>query len=284
MDLFRRNTKPPPADAARKGMFRAKTTENLETVRAKLAAVNEEVARLEADADRVALAAALDDNPSTGFAAISSLQEARARRDMLQRAEVAALAAENARLAALRSAADKARDRALAQHAGVMEREAAVIEDACAALQQSFTRAAAAQAASLALLPAKMRQEFSGTLGLMTVHCLRQLVEEELGRLGRGSLAPLVPRFAAPHERRHDGFIPPLVETIKTVTSLRHRLSPIPEVAASPPAADALAPAELQPSVGGDAASDDLEGKESEAEQTPASSTSPAYTEASESF
>src|SRR5580704_15967859 len=136
--LFRSDTRPPSKEAAVKGMFRAKTTENLETVRAKLTAVNEELARLEADADRVALAAALDDNPSIGFAAISSLQEARARRDMLQRAEVAALAAEQTRLNELRSKADKARSRALSQKLGEMERHTISLTAALAGVRDHF--------------------------------------------------------------------------------------------------------------------------------------------------
>jgi hypothetical protein len=286
--LFRSDTKPPPRDAAAKGMFRAKSVENLEIVNGKLQAVEQEIQTAEAALRDASLAAALaepnTDAAAKGFEAIGQLQALRAQKELLLHARAKAQEAENARLTDLRSKADRARERALAQHAGVMEREAAVIEDACATLQASFTRAAAAQAASLALLPARLRQEFSGTLGLMTIHYLRQLVEEELGRLGRGSPAPLVPRFAAPHERRHDGFIPPLVETIKTVTSLRHRLSPIPEIApvASSAGADALAPAEFQPSVGGDAASDEI--REGGEPGNSLGSSPPPYTEDSEAY
>jgi hypothetical protein len=272
MDLFRRNTKPPPADAAAKGQFKPKSLVQLEQVRAKLAAVNDEVARLEADADKIALAAALDDNPSTGFAAISSLQEARARRDMLQRAEVAALAAENARLAALRSAADKARDRALAQHFATLEREAAIAADACATLQTAFAKMAAAQSSASALLPARLRQELSGQLGALTIEYLRMLTNQEIGRLGRGSPTPLLQRFSTPHERRVDGMIPHLTETIKSLTGIKARLVLDIDRRSSPPI-DAPLPVacEVPPSLMGDRAL---------AAREPSST----YTEASESF
>src|SRR6202035_2571025 len=92
--LFRSDTKPPPADAAAKGRFKAKSLMNLEFVREKLAGINREIVAAEADLDRVALTAAISDNASLAFEPISRLQELRARRDMLQRAEVAALAAE----------------------------------------------------------------------------------------------------------------------------------------------------------------------------------------------
>jgi hypothetical protein len=254
--LFRSDQRPPPADAAKRGQFKPKSLVQLEAVRLKLAAVNDEVARLEADADRVALAAALDDNPSTGFAAISSLQEARARRDMLQRAEIAALTAENARLAALRSAADKARDRALAQHMATLEREAVIAADACATLQTAFAKMAAAQASATALLPPKLRTELSGQLGVVTLEYLRIIVNQELGRLGRQSPAPLVQRFSTPHEHRQTGAIPPLPETIKSLTGIKTRL--VLDIASAPQPAGDDAPhpvaCEVPPSLMGDRA------------------------------
>jgi hypothetical protein len=105
MDLFRRNTKP-PANAA-KGYFRPKAQVNLETVTAKLQAVEAEIATAEAELSKVSLAAVLADD-QTGFQAVSSLNELRTRRELLQHALGAATAAENARLNELRSKADKA--------------------------------------------------------------------------------------------------------------------------------------------------------------------------------
>jgi hypothetical protein len=289
MDLFRRSTKPPPRDAAVKGMFRAKATVDLETVNGKLQAVEAEIATAEAALRDASLAAALAD-PNTdaaakGFEAIGQLQALRAQKELLIHARAKAQEAENARMADLRSKADKLAERARAQHSATLEREAAVIEEACAVIQGSFDKLAGSQASFSALLPAKLRAEFTGTMGLLTVAGLRQLVEQQLGKLGRASSTPYQQRFTAPNERRVDGHIPPLTETISSITSLRHRLSPIPEVApvASSAGADALAPAELQPLAGGDAAQDEL-GRESEPGQPLGSSPSPAYTEASETF
>jgi hypothetical protein len=178
MDLFRRSTKPPPKEAARKGMFKSKTTENLETVRVKLAQVNEELARLEADTDKIALAAALDDNPSIGFAAISSLQEARARRDMLQRAEVAALANESARLNELRSRADKARSRARAQHQGEVERQTISVANDLVSLRNSFRKLVGAAIGIQKNLPSHLTGHIrEGIEGALSEKNLRMIVD-----------------------------------------------------------------------------------------------------------
>ena len=112
MDLFRRSTKPPPRDAAVKGMFRAKATVDLETVNGKLQAVEAEIATAEAALRDASLAAALAD-PNTdaaakGFEAIGQLQALRAQKELLIHARAKAQQAENARLVDLRSKADRA--------------------------------------------------------------------------------------------------------------------------------------------------------------------------------
>jgi hypothetical protein len=181
-----------------------------------------------------------------------------------------------------------------------LEREAVIAAEHCAGLQHAFTKMAAAQASVLALLPARLRNELTGSLGLMTVNYLRHLVvEQELGRLGRGSPSPLVPRFAAPSERRTDGYIPPLVETVKSISGVKHRLdidrgpsptadAPLPIVGEASSRADDRAPAASEEVIdlrGHDLGVPkvfDLEGKESEGQQP--SSPSPAYTEDSEAY
>jgi hypothetical protein len=87
MDLFRRrSTKPPAPDAAAKGQFRAKATENLEIVKAKLAAVEAEIATAESELSKVSLAAVLADDQNAGFECVGRLSELRTRRELLQRA------------------------------------------------------------------------------------------------------------------------------------------------------------------------------------------------------
>jgi hypothetical protein len=169
---------------------------------------------------------------------------------------------------------------------GRIEAGAAIIADACAVIQKEFDRIAVAQQAFSALLPARLRGELTGAMGLMTVACLRQLVEQEFGRLGRGSQTPLTPRFTAPDEKRTDGSIPPLVETITRVTGVKSRII-APEIqiapAVLPAGVDAPALAEFQPSVGGGAASDEIREGGEGINHMPSSPT-PAYAEQSESF
>jgi hypothetical protein len=289
MDLFRRKTSPPPKEAAAKGMFKARATQDLQTVTIKLAAVEAEIAMAEAALRDASLAAALaepnTDAAGKGFEAIGQLQALRANKELLLHARAKAQEAENARLNELRSKADKARERALTQHMATLEKEAAIASDACQALQAAFDKMAAAQSSVAALTPARLRSELTGQLGILTLEYLRMLINQNLGKLGRASPTPLVQRFSVPHERRTDGFIPELVDTVKSITGIKARLVPIPEIApvASSAGADALAPTVPHPAVGGDAAApDDLEGGEG-INHMP-SSPSPAYTEQSEAF
>ena len=84
MDLFRRQTKAPSKEAAAKGYFRAKATMDLETVTAKLAAVEAEIATAEGELSRVSLASVLSDDQATGFEAVTRLNELRTRREILR--------------------------------------------------------------------------------------------------------------------------------------------------------------------------------------------------------
>jgi hypothetical protein len=86
--LFRSDQRPPPKEAAAKGQFRAKSTENLETVTVKLQAVEAEIATAESELIRVSLAAVLADDQNAGFESVARLNELRTRRELLRHALV----------------------------------------------------------------------------------------------------------------------------------------------------------------------------------------------------
>jgi hypothetical protein len=263
--LFRSDTRPPPADAAKRGQFRAKSTEDLQTVTIKLAAVEAEIATAESELSKVSLAAVLADDQTTGFQAVSSLNELRARRELLRHALSAAQLAENERLASLRSKADKARDNALKQHSATLERQVVTLTTAQLAVRDAF-RALVETADKVAKnLPKSLRNGFETQL---TADSLRFLAE--VAAYGMSQDAVRAPGCSKPPAGHHTidnwtGHYPGLTVMVgdRVLAPIRHYLNPpapaIPEIASvTPTEADAPAVTGASSSSSGLAAQDEL--------------------------
>jgi len=177
MDLFRRKTAPPPKEAAAKGMFKARATQDLQTVNSKLQAVETEIAVAEAELSKVSLAAVLADDQNAGFEAVSSLNELRTRRELLRHALSAAQLAENERLAGLRSKSDKARERALRQHLGEIKRQVGSIVATHLAYRDAFRKLAAAIDSAAKNLPKSVQGDTPGIETQLTPNNIRMLCE-----------------------------------------------------------------------------------------------------------
>jgi hypothetical protein len=259
MDLFRRQTKAPSKEAAAKGYFRAKATMDLETVTAKLAAVEAEIATAEGELSRVSLASVLSDDQATGFEAVTRLNELRTRREILRHALGAATAAEQERLASLRSKADLAQRRALAQHLAAMERHAVSLVAAQVAVRDIFRQLVNAADGARANLPKHLSGHIrEGIEGQLSADSLRFLAEcAAYGQSQGGIAAPGCTR-APPNAHTIDQFSghwPGLIElvssrVIRPVKNLVDPPAPTEIAAISSVAADApTVPDSSQPAI-----------------------------------
>jgi hypothetical protein len=220
LDLFRRRTSPPPKEAAAKGQFKAKATMDLETVTARLAEIEAEIADGEAELSRISLNAVLSDDQNAGFECVGRLSELRTRRELLQRALSAAQQAENERIAGLKSKADKARSRALSQHLALMERHAVSIVAAQSAVRDHFRQLVNAADGVRANLPKHLNGHVQeGLTNQLSADSLRFLTEvSAYGLSQEGIPAPFCTR-APPNAHTIDGWSgdwPGLIELVGT--------------------------------------------------------------------
>src|SRR6266550_1116554 len=148
MRLFKRATTGSGQDA--------KPTD-LDAIRTKLADCEAEIRTAETALRQAALGAVLSDDPRAGYEPIAELQALRARRELMQVALQAAEQAERYRVAALHARERKAKARALAQHAGRLQRDAADVSTALRQLHDALERMTATGATMTALLPASMK-------------------------------------------------------------------------------------------------------------------------------
>src|ERR1700722_15390762 len=190
------------------------TPSDVEAITAKLADCQAKIEAAERDLQRVSLSAVLGDRETDASDATSHLAQLRDRRELLSSALQAAEQAEIDARDALSAKDFATRKRALSQHIGRIERDAADLTAALAALRDTFRRIAATGQTITALLPASMRNEVQPFHELLSAPHLRDLANVEAFRLSRGGLvAPGVsasPMLLAQYKDRVSGAIKPL--------------------------------------------------------------------------
>jgi hypothetical protein len=199
--------------------------EDTATVREKLAAVEQDIAAQEAELDRLALQAVLSGDESASQAA-ARLDELRHRREMLDRAFSASEKAEREAKAVASASAFLAQKRALSQHLGRFQRDAAELNAALLAMRDVFRRFTATGATIKALLPASLLDQRFPFHEFLAPGFLRDLADVEAFRLSRGDVpAPGAverPLRLGAYEDRRTGAIKPLSDTLAAlVASLR---------------------------------------------------------------
>jgi hypothetical protein len=166
--------------------FIAQTQADLDTVKARIAAVETEIAAAEAALPGMALRDALG-RPEAGDELIkprvAALHEHRA--DLFLALGAADLA-ERERIAEAKVREDASRQRALAQHLARIDKEAATVAAAAEHLQKSFVRLAEAGRAAEALLPPRLRAAHWFSYFVAPKH-LRTLLQAELFRVGQSN-------------------------------------------------------------------------------------------------
>jgi hypothetical protein len=155
------------------------------TVREKLDGVEQEITAAEADLDRLALQAVLTDDHSASKVA-TRLTDLRGRRELLSRAVAAAEQAEREAQDAASVRDFQARKRALSQHLGRFQRDAAELNAALGVARDAFRRFTATGATINALLPASMLDQRFPFREFLAPGFLRDLADVEAFRLSRG--------------------------------------------------------------------------------------------------
>jgi len=163
------------------GRFQALTSQNVETVRSKLAEVASQIASAEHELDRVALGAALNDDPAAGFDAVARLSELKIRQDLLQRALAAAEAAEQARLTEAKIKANRAQFRAFGQHLVALNKAGEEMQAAVEREEQAWRKMIKAAGAARSLVPPIGRDDYNPLFEIS----LDRLVSLERARIGR---------------------------------------------------------------------------------------------------
>jgi hypothetical protein len=152
-------------------------------VRAKCAALGQDIAAAELTLRQKSLAAALGDD-AEALEASKQLQALRDRREFLKLALAEAERIEGDRLAAVHAREWQARKRSLAQKAGQLERDAAEVARAITALQQGIRRMEEVGQSIVALCPLSMRSPARPYHELFSPVIMRDLVRLERFRLG----------------------------------------------------------------------------------------------------
>ena len=236
-------------------MFQAQTQADLDTVLARLAAVEEQLAELEAAAPAAALRSALGTGTDDDALMVARLPVLRAERDSLLMARDAAAQAEADRLAAAKNRELASQVRAAQQHLATCQKE---LTAACAAADQltkCYTRAIAASRSTVALLPQSIRRQAYAEL-MFSPKRLRRYLLIEMTRVGRQLGESVVADYASGSFVRdvedRSGKIPPggdlLARDLAMLKSdLRDILQKVLPAAGPPPAAGEAA-SDAQPS------------------------------------
>jgi hypothetical protein len=155
---------------------------------------------------------------------------------MLQRAEVAALAAENARLNDLKSKADTARDHALRQHSAAMERQVVSVVTTMLAYRDAFRSLVDTADKISKNLPKHLKGETAGIEQALSADNLRLLAQVGAYHASmNGVPAPFCgtrPRGAGMVENDYNydtsGFMPGLAQLIsdRVLASIKRHLKP----------------------------------------------------------
>jgi hypothetical protein len=165
----------------------------------------------------VSIQASLGDDPNLAAGAIAELQAIRSRRMVLQHVLQAAEQAARDRLASLHAREWVARKRALAQHIGRAQRDAADVASALRSYTEALSRLTASGAAITALLPASMRSKERPFHELLGEANLRALSDLERFRI---SPTPSdKPKLLGQFEDRRTGTIKPLADILADMTT-----------------------------------------------------------------
>lgn len=192
-----------------------------QVIKAKLAECQAEIEASEATLRRVSLDAVLGENPAAGFDAVARLNELRAKRELLANAlQVAEQDGQDAR-AALRHQDWQTRARALRQHLGRVQRDAADVTQALGTLRDAFRRLADTGQSIAALLPPSMRSPARPFHEMLSPTYLRDLADVEAFRLSQGGVpapgAAEHPVRLRSYEDAATGAIKPLAEIISEI-------------------------------------------------------------------
>lgn len=233
---------------------------DLETVKAKIATCDAEIAQAEANLRTVSLQAALSEDPNAGSEAIDRLNQLRGKRELLTNALQAAEQAQAEREAQARHREWQARRRALSQQTGRLQRDAVKVTKALATLEEAIGRMEQAGSAIVALCPPIMKTPARPFHELFSPLVMRDLVRLERYRLGDKSSRPErlgnYMQFQDPRTGMVRSMTDILSEKIATVKALFERAGPTAPVSneTSPP------PVTLQQvsSVGGEGGSGSL--------------------------
>jgi hypothetical protein len=161
----------------------------LDSVRAKLDACKAQIETAEADLRRVSVSAVLGEDPAPGFDAVTRLNELRSRKELLEAALAQALQQEADAQAALHHRDFQARQRALRQHLGRVQRDASDLSLALQATRDAFRRLADTGQSIVALLPPSMRNPARPFHEMFAPDHLRDLADVEAFRLSQGGIA-----------------------------------------------------------------------------------------------
>jgi hypothetical protein len=161
-----------------------------DTMRQKIAALEQDIAAAEVELRAVSLSAALSNDPDAGHDTIARLHQLRGRKELLQAALAQAEEAERERLAAMHAREWQARKRSLAQKAGQLERDAAEVARALATLHEGIRRMEEAGQSIVALLPLSLRTQARPFHELFSPQIMRDLVRLERYRHGDRSSKP----------------------------------------------------------------------------------------------
>jgi hypothetical protein len=198
------------------GVFLSVVQTQLESVKAQLAEVETQVSEAKAQYRLAALDAALDpEKQAAADEAIASLDALHRRRSMLQEALVLAEEREATRIDERDRKDILARQRAMAAHLASLVKEIQRVSDYADNLHHAFGKAAKAAQAASALFPHNLRN----LIELVSVEYLRQLLDLQFHKIGRGELVSLHddrrnPILLGSFEHRVTGEIPSLVEIV----------------------------------------------------------------------
>jgi hypothetical protein len=219
--------------------FIAQSTADVQTVKARLAEVEHDLAEVEATAPAAALRKVLGTATDEDAALLAKLPVLRDERDSLQLAQLAAEHLEAERKEEARARENVARERALVQHLAKISREAVAVASAAENLVSAHARMAEAARSAAALLPPKLQAGYWFQTA-MSERGIAQKVRTELARLAKlNRIDPIAGNLELHVSTDNRGSVPSFINTISRITTDAKPLSISPAGAPFPPADEA---------------------------------------------
>jgi hypothetical protein len=221
--------------------FQSDQQKNIDTVKASLEAVEQELAQAEATAPAAALRKVLGTATDEDAALLAKLPVLRDERDSLQLAQLAAEHLEAERKEEARARENVARERALVQHLAKIQKEALAVASAAENLVKAHVRMAEAARSAAALLPPKLQAGFWFQTA-MSERGIAQKVRTELARLAKlNRIDPIAGNLELHVNTDNRGSIRPFIDHIGRITADAKPLSISPAGAPFPTADEAAA-------------------------------------------